>query len=183
MTTLPDYQHNVVTVTRQELLHIALWMDRRGLKKVLEFGSGISTHMFGLIGECDSFEDNEDYAKGTRGLVDTYGPSNYKVHPWGGREAVPVWVFDTQWDMVFVDGPADSAWGHYGRRGAIKAASTLMNIGKVDYVWLHDAWEHQVIDNAVRYLSPIARLREYPEWSNPNPYFLGASMLLWEKIR
>lgn len=177
-----DYEHNVVTVTRQELFHLGEWMKKNDVRHVLEFGSGISSHFLGTLACCISFESEPTYKDATRRLVDKYGPSNYTVHPWDGTPDVPKWVYSEPWDMVFIDGPADSAYGHYGRRGAFEVAGKLLEKNLCPYVWAHDAWEHQVIDYAVRFLAPHARLLDYPEWNSPNKFFTGASMILFGGI-
>ena len=177
---LPDYEYNNKTVTEPELLEIGKYIKDHDVKMMLEFGSGISSHYFGTLCEVLSLEDQPLWLLTTRNLAGIHGPSNYKVIPWGGREDLPDEARQ-KWDLIFIDGPVGTAYGEYGRSGAFQAARYLVDMG-CPAVWMHDAWEHHCIDQAVRHLAPVCRLAAYPKWDAPNKYFRSASMLLWEKI-
>lgn len=177
MMFIPDYQYNNKTVTRPELETIGKYIVDHDVKKVLEFGSGISSHFFGTLAEVVSLEDVDHWRDVTEGLKEKHGPSNFMILPWSGREDVPQEV-ETKWDMIFIDGPVETAMHSYGRTGAFVTARRLIKKG-CQAIWMHDAWEHHCIDLAVRYLAPVFVQKAYPYWSRPNPYFIGASMLLW----
>ena len=177
---IPDYQYNRYTVTRPELEAIGDFIERRGITNVLEFGSGVSSHFFGMRAETISLEDKDDCLKNTEGLKDSFGPSNFKVLKWSGKDDIP--VDDYKVGMIFIDGPVDTAYGHYGRSGAFIAARRFLDKGLCRFVWMHDGWEHHCIDLAVTHLAPVCFQSAYPRWAKPNDFFRSASMILWEKI-
>lgn len=175
------YAYNNKTVTEPELECLGKYIVDNGISKILEFGSGISSHYLGTLAEVVSLEDDMIWLRDTETLKEKFGPSNYKVMLWSGRDSIPIEA-ETQFDMIFIDGPVGTAMHTYGRTGAFKVARRKVE-GGTKAVWMHDAWEHHCIDLAVRYLAPICVQKAYPFWPRPNAYFLGASMLLWEPVK
>ena len=176
---IPEYDYNAKTVTRPELEEMGNYIVKHDVKRILEFGSGISSHFFGTLAEVLSLEDQPVWRLSTELLKEKFGPSSFKTMAWSGREDIPDEA-KTKWDMVFVDGPVESGYGKYGRTGAFQAARYLVDMG-CPSVWMHDAWEHHCIDQAVRHLAPVCLQKAYPRWERPNKFFSGASMLLWER--
>lgn len=174
---VPEYTYNNKTVTRPELETIGRYIENRGVKNMLEFGSGISSHFFGTLTSVLSLEDNPVYRLSAELLKEQFGPSSFKAVRWSGREDLPDEA-KVKWDLVFIDGPVGTSG--YGRTGAFEAARYLVDMG-CPAVWMHDAWEPHCMDQAVRHLAPVCLQRSYPRWDRPNQFFTGASMLLWEK--
>ena len=177
---IPNYQYNRYTVTRPELETLGAFIESRGITSVLEFGSGISSHFLGTLAQTTSLEDKDDCRENTEGLKVAVGSSDFRVLKWSGKDDIP--VEDYKVGMIFIDGPVDTAYGHYGRAGAFMAARRFIDKGLCDSVWMHDGWEHHCIDMAVSHLAPVCFQAAYPKWVRPNEFFYGASMILWEKI-
>lgn len=175
---VPDYNYSNKTVTKPELEEMGKYIVKNGVKTILEFGSGISSHFFGTLADVVSLEDQPMWRLSSMLLKDEFGPSNYSVLGWSGKGDIPDEA-NKQWDMIFIDGPVGTGYGEYGRTGAFQSARRMIDLG-CKRVWMHDAWEHHCIDLAVRYLAPVFVQKAYPFWNRPNEYFIGASMLLWE---
>lgn len=176
------YAYNNKTVTEPELSCLGKYIVDNGISTVLEFGSGISSHYLGTLARVLSLEDDPAWLKETEKLKEKYGPSDYQVMYWSGRDSIPEEA-EGLFDMIFIDGPVGTAMHTYGRTGAFKIARRKVDEGKVGGIWMHDAWEHHCIDLAVRHLAPVCVQKAYPFWPRPNAYFFGASMLLWEPVK
>lgn len=130
-------------------------MRRNKVKKVVEFGSGLSTFLFSeLADEVISYEDDPTWIKnfkehGIKALKNGYeNVAKIKVFKWDGHEIKQ--KYNGKFDLAFVDGPrGKSAGGKIGRRNSIQLATQL-----ADRILVHDAGRTDELVWQLEYLRP-----------------------------
>ena len=115
-----------------------------GVKRVLEFGTGLSSLMMSEHAEVVSYETDGAWASG---IVAKRLPENaLEVVLWDGREVPPLLAQRGPFDMAFIDGPRGDH--PCGREFAFKAATEL----GVPLIATHDSGRRDELKWANKYL-------------------------------
>lgn len=119
----------------------------KGIKTVLEFGTGLSTLLISEIAEVDTFETELGWSRMIKAKV----PSNRKVkfYTWNGQSPPGTGWKRKKYDLIFVDGPRGKASGGVGRETSIKMAAKF-----ADRIIVHDAGRTDEAELQERILSP-----------------------------
>lgn len=111
-------------------------------KRILEFGSGLSSLLISELAEVVSYETDKKYAAQIRKKKTE--KNNLQIRIWDGANIKQKLE---GFDLVFVDGPTGKAAGGIGRQFSIKVASEAS-----DHIILHDAgrddeelWQQQIL--------------------------------------
>jgi len=104
----------------------------KGIKTVLEFGTGLSTLLISEIAEVDTFETDAGWQKRIKAKI----PSGRKVgfYIWNGCGPPGTEWKRKKYNLAFVDGPRGKASGGTGRETSIKMATKY-----ADKIIVHDA--------------------------------------------
>jgi len=98
-------------------------IKKNNVKRVLEFGSGLSTLLMADMGlEVISYEVMDEWAKKIRDLN-----PKVDIRPWDGKE-IPGYKSLGEFDLVFCDGPASSVSAGEARKDSIKMSADLARI-------------------------------------------------------
>jgi hypothetical protein len=144
---VPDDIWEPGTLRPEEWHMIENTIKEQGVRTVLEFGSGISTYAFRLLGlDCTSFEDKSMWVKK---LHTDYQCSVIK---WG----VKYMRLDRRFDMAFVDGP------HQAIRREIPFQ---MAADHSDLVICHDTHNEHIVGFEEKYLHEFTKIKDLPHLS------------------
>ncbi len=124
-------------------------IKKNQVKTVLEFGAGLSTALMSEISHVTSFETEGEWIEKvfTACRLKPRGsgiPDSPTIHQWNGRE-IPNHVTLGQYDMAFVDGPANGQ----NRGEAFRLAANHAKI-----VVVHDATREYEAQWEAKYLKP-----------------------------
>jgi len=161
-----DFQYTPWSITLADKQAFERYVTRKKVQSVLEFGSGISTAVFGALCSVDSLDNMPQYAAKTRELVKHL--PNAVVHEWNGRDLTP--LLRPRYDMVFIDGPWFDSGDHRKDREAAFLHATRLS----DRIWVHDALRDGEMRLQLWYLAPIYT-RRGTVFSDSNRV-----MFLWE---
>jgi hypothetical protein len=109
-------------IQMQDWKFIKKAMDDYKVKKVLEFGAGLSSLLMSERAEVVTYETREDWAKGIKEKAN--GNSLVTVL-WDGENPPPLIKQRGPFDMVFIDGPPSKGVGGVGREIAYSTAVEL----------------------------------------------------------
>lgn len=118
-------------------------MDERGVKRVLEFGAGLSSLMMSEKAEVVTYETDAEWAAKVKGKANG---NALAMESWAGDEAPALLAQRGPFDMAFVDGPRGDH--PCGREFAFKAVADL----GVPLVITHDSGRRDELKWANRYL-------------------------------
>jgi hypothetical protein len=113
----------------------------RGMKRVLEFGAGLSSLLMSEMAEVVSYETNVEWAKKIEGLKNG---NALAIAMWDGR-GDPLVEQRGPFDMAFIDGPRGD---QQGREASFRAAAKA----KVPMIICHDAGRRDEVTYQNRYL-------------------------------
>lgn len=120
-------------------------VQREGVKKILEFGSGLSSLLLSEFAEVVSYETDAEWLK----LIEEKkipGYNNLTLRKWSGVDE-PEELLYGKYDMVFVDGPPGKVTGGPGRDISIRLATKLS-----DRVVVHDGQRAEELGLQLKYL-------------------------------
>lgn len=118
----------------------------RGIKTVLEFGTGLSTLLISELAEVDTFETDISWSQMIKAKV----PHSRKVkfYTWNGQDPPSTSWKRRKYDLAFVDGPTGKASGGKGREMSMKIAAKF-----ADRIIVHDAGREDEAELQERILS------------------------------
>jgi ADP-heptose:LPS heptosyltransferase/glycosyltransferase involved in cell wall biosynthesis len=114
-------------------------LKRYKIKNVLEFGAGLSTTLISKYAFVRSYETEQDWIDKIKPLE-----NNFEIRKWNGRDFTDP-IVEGQYDLAFVDGPANGQ----NREEAVRIAVNYANI-----VILHDATRNWESKWEEKYLKP-----------------------------
>jgi len=118
-------------------------IEKNGVKKVLEFGAGLSSLLMSEIAKVTTYETDRKWSKDIKGRMNGNALS---IRNWDGKEIKAGLL---QFDLAFVDGPLGKLNGGPGREHSIEYASVLS-----DRVIVHDAGREDEMRWQNKYLRP-----------------------------
>ena len=113
------------SLTYKDWVFMSDVMKKYNVKRVLEFGSGLSTLLFNETASTVSFETEKKWADRTKAIK-----ADLDIRLWDGKNV----ELNDKFDLAFVDGPAASGGGWKNREHSIRIASEL-----TDVLIIHDA--------------------------------------------
>ena len=118
-------------------------------KKIIEFGSGLSSLLMSEYTQVESWEQNHEWSQ----MVRAKSPNGkLSVKDWNGES------IDMNCDLVFIDGPIGKINGGPGRKQSFKLAS------KANAVIVHDAGRTEAQELQEKYLIPNFKLVKKNGW-------------------
>ena len=103
-------------------------IQKKKIKAVLEFGTGLSTLLISEIAGVDTFETNSEWAEKIEAKALN---GNIKFYIWNGQDPPEI---ERRYDLAFVDGPVGKFTGGVGREMSMRLASEY-----ADKIIVHDA--------------------------------------------
>lgn len=124
-------------------------------KRILEFGSGLSSLLLSEICEVVSYETDPEHVEKIKAKCTE--KNNLTIELWDGHKMIQaaenLSLPYGKFDLVFVDGPEQRANGGIGRDTAVRIASQVS-----DHVILHDAGRIEEDAHQRKHLRSIFRL-------------------------
>ena len=131
-------------------------------KRILEFGSGLSSLLLSEICEVVSYETDQKWAEKIKSKIKSH--NNLTIKMWDGHtipEELQMSIDlaknhplgDVEYDFCFVDGPKSRNKGGVGRDVAMEIASQV-----TDHVMVHDAGRPDEETQQRKYLRSVFKL-------------------------
>jgi len=125
-------------------------ITRHKPRRILEFGSGLSSLLMSEYANVTSYETDHAYADQIRAQANS---NALTIHEWNGTDFLL--RNDDHFDLVFIDGPKVNGGSGPGRQEAFRAASLLS-----DRIIAHDANREQETAWQNTYLAPQFALKK-----------------------
>jgi GT2 family glycosyltransferase len=148
------------SITQKDWLFIKDKVDTLGCKKILEFGSGLSSLLLSETCEVISYETDPEWKEKIESLITEN--NNLTIKLWNGNTAteelltyinIASSVTGKSFDLCFVDGPKSKAKGGIGREVATAIASKIS-----DNVLIHDAGRIEEDGHQRKFLRGVFKL-------------------------
>jgi hypothetical protein len=123
----------------------SILLTNKDVKRVIEFGSGLSSLMISEYVDVVSYETDKDWAKVIRDKI-IPGTNRLEVREWDGV-TVSEKLKHGEFDLCFVDGPKGKINGGIGREHSIRLASEVC-----DKIILHDGGRKEETDWQIKFL-------------------------------
>ena len=144
-------------------------IEKQKIRKILEFGSGLSTLLMSEIAEVTSYETDGEWIAKVEGLARGNGHPEraLSIIKWDGKKE-PKGI--EEYDLAFVDGPKGKDIGGVGRELSMKLASE-----HAQRIIVHDAGRQNEQKLQAKYLRGKFRLKARNGWHAQRCQY-------WEKI-
>jgi len=124
------------------------YLVENDVKRVLEFGSGLSSLLISQVCHLVTLEDNQEYFQKT--LKFASKANQMEIHEWDGVHFPD--HLRVKYDLVFIDGPEPD-----------RKASFITGQSLSDHVLVHDGFRPAEMALQIRYLSPNFNLTHVVE--------------------
>jgi len=138
------------SITQKDWYFIKNYIEELKPKRILEFGSGLSSLLMSEFCEVISYETDPEWK--TKIEAKRTNKNNLHIELWDGIN-FPEELRTEKYDLCFVDGPKEKLKGGAGRNVSIKIASQVS-----DYVIVHDAGRDEETKYQRAYLRGVFKL-------------------------